>query len=51
LSADRPRVTLRELQTVYGLEDAYDLLEIRLVNAHNERVIAERERRDRERNR
>lgn len=27
--------TLHELQTVYGLEDAYDLLEIASVDAYN----------------
>lgn len=34
----RPVVTLRELQTVYCLEDLYDLIEVGFVNAHNERV-------------
>lgn len=42
LSFDRPRVTLHELQTVYGIEDLYKLLEVGLVNAHNARVIAKR---------
>jgi len=28
--------TLIELQTVYGVKDLYDLLEIRAVNMHNE---------------
>lgn len=32
--------TLTELQTVYGLEDAYDLLEVLTVDAHNRRQIA-----------
>jgi hypothetical protein len=27
--------TLHELQTVYGLEDAYDLLEIASIDAYN----------------
>jgi len=27
--------TLHELQTVYGLEDAYDLLEVAMVDGHN----------------
>ena len=27
--------TLHEMQTVYGLEDVYDLLEIASVDAHN----------------
>ena len=30
--------TLRELRTVYSLEDLYNLLEVYLVNAHNQRV-------------
>lgn len=30
--------TLRELQTVYGVEDLYKFLEIAAVNAHNARV-------------
>jgi hypothetical protein len=33
VSADK--ATLRELQTDYGLEDAYDLAEIILVDSHN----------------
>lgn len=32
------RATLAELATVYGLEDAYDLLEIVQVDAYNDRV-------------
>ena len=31
--------SLHELQTVYGVKDAYDLLEIVLVNQHNERMV------------
>lgn len=31
--------TLQELQTFYGLEDAYNLLEILLVDRHNEGII------------
>lgn len=31
--------TLTELQTVYGVADAYNLLEILLVDLHNERRI------------
>jgi hypothetical protein len=30
--------TLHELQTVYGLEDAYDLLELLSVDGYNERL-------------
>lgn len=33
--------TLNELQTVYGVEDAYDMLEIVAVNSHNERRASE----------
>lgn len=33
------KATLHELQTVYGLADAYDMLEIVSVDLHNERVI------------
>lgn len=33
VSADK--ASLRELQSVYGLEDAYDLAEIILVDRHN----------------
>lgn len=32
-------VSLHELQEVYGAEDAYDLLEVITVNAHNERLL------------
>lgn len=37
--------TLSELQTIYGTEDAYDILEIASVNAHNRRVLNKREER------
>lgn len=30
--------SLHELQTVYGLSDLYDLLEIALTDAHNARL-------------
>ncbi len=33
------RATLHELQTVYSLEDVYDLLEIVMVDAHNARIV------------
>ncbi|WP_310735959.1 transcription elongation factor GreA [Ralstonia pickettii] len=33
---------LRELQTFYGQEDLHDLLEIIIVDSHNERVAMER---------
>jgi hypothetical protein len=45
LSADRPHVTLAELQTVYGLEDLYDMLEVYLTNAHNARIAAKQQER------
>jgi hypothetical protein len=48
LSAGQPHVTLRELQTVYSLEDLYDLVEVYLVNAHNARLIAKHRARERE---
>jgi hypothetical protein len=31
--------TLRELDTVYGLEDAYDLIEIIVVDSHNKSIL------------
>lgn len=34
--------TLHELQTVYGVRDLYNFLEIAAVNAHNARVLAKR---------
>lgn len=33
--------TLHELQTVYSLHDAYDLMEIARVDAYNEQVARE----------
>jgi len=30
--------TLTELQTVYGVEDAYNMLEVLKVDMHNERI-------------
>lgn len=36
-------VTLRDLQTDYGVEDLYKLLEVGAVNAHNARVVAKRQ--------
>jgi hypothetical protein len=36
----RRLATLHELQTVYGAEDLYDLLEVIAVDAHNERVLS-----------
>ncbi|MDE1138195.1 MAG: transcription elongation factor GreA [Paraburkholderia tropica] len=40
VSADK--ATLIELQTVYGLGDLHDLLEIILVDSHNQRVANEK---------
>lgn len=40
------KATLHELDTVYGLEDCYDLMEIAAIDAHNRRVLAEREDRE-----
>lgn len=40
---ERPAVMLHELQTVYGLQDLYDLIEIGAVDAHNRRLSARRE--------
>ena len=34
--------TLAELQTVYGTEDYYNLLEVAAVEAYNRRVLSER---------
>lgn len=34
------KATLRELQTVYGLEDVYDMLEVISVDAHNRHLAA-----------
>ena len=31
--------TLHELDTIYGTEDLFDLLEIISVDAHNERIL------------
>jgi len=39
IAGDRPLATLRELQTVYSLEDLYDLLEVKNVEAYNRRLI------------
>jgi len=37
----RKLATLKELQTFYSLEDAYNLLEIVMVDNHNERMMTE----------
>ena len=35
------KATLYELQTVYGVEDAFDWLEIAQIDSYNERLAAE----------
>jgi hypothetical protein len=42
ITMDRPRVSLLELQTVYSIEDLYDLLEVGAVTAYNERLSMKR---------
>jgi len=37
----RPEM-LHGLQTIYGTEDLYNLLEVMAVDAHNQRLIAQR---------
>lgn len=32
--------TKHELETIYGIEDAYDFLEILSINAHNQRIAS-----------
>jgi hypothetical protein len=36
---ERGRATLHELDTVYGVEDAYDLLETLVVGDHNRHMM------------
>lgn len=36
------KATLHELDTVYGAEDLYDLLEVILIDAHNQRLMHKR---------
>jgi hypothetical protein len=36
----RGKATLLELQTYYGAEDLYNMLEVIAVDAHNERVLS-----------
>jgi hypothetical protein len=38
LALSAKMATLNELQTVYGLEDVYDMLEIASVDAHNQNL-------------
>jgi hypothetical protein len=37
------KATLVELDTVYGLGDLYDLIEVIVVDAHNQAVVSRRE--------
>lgn len=39
-------MTLHELDTVYGVEDLYDVLEVLSIDAHNQRLAEEAHRRD-----
>lgn len=36
----RRLASLHELQTVYGLEDLYDMVEIIVIDSHNEWLLA-----------
>jgi hypothetical protein len=38
------KATLHELDTVYGVEDLYDMLEVAAIDAHNQRLVAEKNR-------
>jgi hypothetical protein len=35
--------SLHELQTIYSLQDVFDLLEIAAINGHNRKMMMERE--------
>lgn len=39
ISAETPKVTLAELQTIYGTEDLENFIEVIRVNAHNQRAM------------
>jgi hypothetical protein len=41
------KATLHELQTVYGVKDAYDLLEVIAIDSENERRMIEHARKHR----
>lgn len=34
------KATLRELETVYSLQDAHEMLEIVMIDAHNQRAVS-----------
>jgi hypothetical protein len=38
------KATLHELDTVYGLEDLYDMLEVAAIDAHNQRLLTDANR-------
>lgn len=42
LGSGQKLTTMGELNTVLGLEDLHDLLEIVMVDAHNQRILAKR---------
>ena len=39
IASEKRLATLHELNTVYSLEDLYDMLEVILIDSHNERVV------------
>lgn len=41
------KATLYECQTIYGLEDLYDIMEVVMVGAYNDAMIAEASRKNR----
>ena len=38
------KATLHECQTIYGLEDLYDIMEVMIVAAHNNALVADASR-------
>jgi len=44
-----PLATLHEMQTIYSLEDLYDLLEMASVDGHNRRMVEKHYEQERER--
>lgn len=40
----RKYAKLHEMQTIYGAEDLHDLLELIIVDSHNERVLNEQQK-------
>ena len=35
------KATLHELDTIYSVEDVYDMIEVLRIDAHNRRILAE----------